>query len=430
MKKYDLIVAGGGLTGVAAAVSAAREGVSVLLVEQSGCLGGAMAGSLVYPFMPFWTFIDGKRRLLSDGIFTEMRNRTRAYRKVDKFGQIGFNDDGMCDFNTEHFKFALDEMVEEAGVDVLFHATLFQVKKEGRKLQSVLLATRQGVTEAEADFFIDCTGDGDLMAFAGCDFQLGRDEDGFCQPMTTCFRVANVDDSQLNAESVKFMQARYKQYREEQKIKNPRENILQFRGKGLGKGIVHFNTTRIIKHNPTDPLELSRAEMLARKQIVEMMNFLTSGEFPAFNNAVLVTSASYIGVRESRKLKGVHILTSDELMALTKFEDSIALGNYDIDIHNPAGTGTLIRSVPWGEYYTIPYRSMLPREFDNLLVSGRCISATHEAQSAIRIMPICATLGHAAGMAVAVAKNSGTNVHTLDVPTLRQKLRDNGAAVD
>ena len=423
MKKYDLIVIGGGLTGVAAAVSAAREGLSVLLAEQAGYLGGAMTNCLVYPFMCYWIENDGKYKLLSDGIFTEMRQRTYAYQEEATQFRLG-------DFNPEHFKYALDDMVEEAGVDVLFHSTLYKVNSEGRNLKSVMLATKQGELEVEADFFIDASGDGDLMAFAGCDFQLGRDEDNLCQPMTTCFRVANVDDSLLDADSLQDLQATYKQFREEQKISNPRENILQFTGQGLGHGIVHFNTTRIIKHDPTDPVSLSKAEILARKQIHEMMTFLKTNHFPAYKNAVLVSSASSIGVRESRKLKGVHILTAEELMEQVQFEDSIALGNYDIDIHNPAGTGTLIRRVPWGKYYSIPYRSMLPKEFDNLLVSGRCLSATHEAQSAVRIMPICASLGQAAGTAIAVARNTGTNVHTLDVPTMRQKLRDNGAAID
>ncbi len=440
MKKYNLIVVGGGLTGVAAAVAAARQNLSVLLVEQGGYLGGAMANGLIYPFMRFWTQVDGQTKWLSAGLFTEMRNRCYAYLEgvgpckpvaEESSAKLEFNfTSGAGDFNTEYFKYALDDMVEEAGVDVLYHATLFKVNSEGRNLKSILVAVKSGEMELEADFFVDATGDGDLFTFAGCDFQLGREKDSLSQPMTTCFRMANVDESQLNHDTMQQIQDAYKQKQAEGIVKNPRENILTFRGKAMGKGIVHFNTTRIVKHDPTNPLDVSKAEATARKQIWEMLCFLKEGGFPAFKDAFIVSSATNIGVRESRKLKGEHILTAQELIDLTRFEDSIALGDYDIDIHNPEGTGTSHRYFKPGEYYTIPYRSLLPKEFDNLLVGGRCISATHEAQASIRIMPICATTGEAAGTAIGVAYNTGTNTHTVDVKAVQAKLRENGAAID
>ena len=439
MKKYNLIVVGGGLTGVAAAVAAARQKLTVLLVEQGGYLGGALANGLIYPFMPYWTKTgQGETKVLSDGMFTEMRRRCYAY--MEEIGQTGpvsdavspgFNTTSVSgDFNTEYMKYVLDDMTAEAGVDVLYHASLFRVNTEGRKLKSIVVAVKSGELELEADFCVDATGDGDLLAFAGCDFQLGREKDGLSQPMTTCFRVANVDESLLSAQSMREIQEAYKQKQAEGSITNPRENILSFRGKGMGKGIVHFNTTRIVKHNPTDPLDVSRAEATARKQIWEMLKFLKEGDFPAFRNAFIVNSATNIGVRESRKLKGEHILTSQELMDCTKFEDAIALGNYDIDIHNPEGSGTSHYYFKPGTYYTIPYRSLLPKEFDNLLVGGRCISATHEAQASIRIMPICATTGEAAGTAIGVAYNSGADTHSVDVRAVQEKLRSNGAAID
>ena len=441
MKKYHLIVVGGGLTGVAAAVSAAREGLQVLLVEQGGYLGGAMANGLIYPFMRFWTQMDsGETKWLSAGLFTEMRNRCYAYLQgvgpckpvaEESSAKLEFNfTSGAGDFNTEYFKYVLDDMVAEAGVDVLYHASLFKVTTADTKVQKIHVATRSGELELEADFFVDATGDGDLFAFAGCDFQLGRDADGLSQPMTTCFRMANVDETKLTHATMQEMQDAYKQKQAEGAITNPRENILTFRGKAMGKGIVHFNTTRIIKLNPTDPLDVSKAEAMARKQIWEMLQFLKEGGFPAFKDAFIVSSATNIGVRESRKLRGLHVLTAQELVDCTKFEDSIALGDYDIDIHNPAGTGTSHYYFKPGTYYTIPYRSLVAKEFDNLLVGGRCISATHEAQASIRIMPICATTGEAAGTAAAIAWKSGATAHTVDVKAVQAKLRENGAAID
>ena len=423
MKKYDLIVTGGGLTGVAAVVSAAIEGLSVLLVEQSGALGGALNTNLVYPFMRYWTdSADGQRKWLSTGIFKEMYDRAAAYTKTNGYG----------DFSPEDLKLTLDEMVLEAGVDVLFHANLFKVHTQDRRVTGISVATKAGEMILEADFFIDATGDGDLLAFAGCDFQLGRESDGLCQPMTTCFRVANVDRNISNLENKRNLTKRLTEAfvtaKKAGTITNPREDVLWFRGPGLGDGIAHFNTTRIVKLDPTNPLDVSRGEMEARKQVRELMELLK--QFPETQDAKLISIASSIGVRESRKLVGEHVLTVEELKNCTRFDDAIALGNYDVDIHNPAGDGTSHYYFPDGQYYSIPYRSFLPKELDNLLVAGRCISATHEAQASVRIMPICATMGQAAGVAAAVAKQTKTCVHGVDVKLVQKKLREKGAAID
>lgn len=405
MKKYNLIVAGGGISGVFASVAAAREGLKVLLIEKNGFLGGSMFMSLVYPFMCYKT----KGKVLSDGLFTEMLERNKEY-----------NDTGW-----ETYKKVFDDMVTEAGVDVLFHSTVYNANTEDRKIKSLDVSTKSGVMQFEADFFIDTTGDGELIEMTGCDYQLGRESDGLCQPMTTCFRMCGVDIPKFIEDKDMIME-KYKLYQSEGKIINPRENILIFLG--LGDGIVHFNTTRIVKHNPVDPFEITKAEMLGRKQVFEMVEFLKETS-TAFKNSTLVTVAQHIGVRESRKLKGVHVLTAEDLTNFVRFEDTIALGNYGIDIHNPAGTGTTQYHLKEGEYYNIPYRSLLPKEYDNMLVAGRCISAAHEAHSAVRIMPICASMGQAAGTAIAVAHNSGTNTHTVDVKAVQKKLLENGAAL-
>ena len=408
MKKYDLIVVGGGIAGVASAVSAAREGLSVLLLEKFGSLDGAMSNSLVFPFMSYRVRGE-KGRLTSEGIFTEMKERKARYN----------------DANWETYKLVFDDMVTEAGVEVLFHVTAFEAVTEDRQIRSLKVATKSGVMEFEADFFIDASGDGELIAMTGCDYQLGRESDGFCQPMTTCFRMSGVDVKKY-LEEENELQKIYKDLREEGKLINPRENLLVF--PGMDEGILHFNTTRVIKHDPTNPFDVSRAEMLARRQVMEMVDFMKEHS-TAFEHASLVSIANHIGVRESRKLKGVHILTSDELKACTDFEDTIALGKYDIDIHNPVGTGTYIYKFKEGEYYRIPYRSLLPKEYDNMLVAGRCLSADHEAHSSVRIMPICACLGEAAGVALALAHKTNTNAHTVDVQAVRAKLLEKGAAL-
>lgn len=417
--KYNLVVAGGGLSGVASAVSAAREGLKVLLVEKSGCLGGAISNNLVYPFMPYWTKLkvgdDDCKKYLSQGIFKEMKERHDRY--VD--------DCKDHEFNSEYFKIVLDDMTAEAGVDVLFHAVVYDVKTDNRKITSVEITAKAQKISVEADFFIDATGDGELFYLAGCDYQLGRESDSLCQPMTTCFRMSGVD-LDLFTEERPRLQELYKEKQAKGEITNPRENILVFFG--VGEDVLHFNSTRVVMLDPTNPFDMSKAEVIARKQIHELVGFLKENS-AAFNESALISVAVNIGVRESRKLKGVHILTSDELINCTRFEDSIALGNYDIDIHSPTGTGTSHRYFSDGEFYTIPYRSLLSKEYDNLLVSGRCISATHEAQASVRIMPICCCLGEAAGTAVAIAHNTNKNVQTVDIKALQKKLIENGAVL-
>ena len=404
---YDLIVAGGGVAGVAAAVSAAREGLRVLLAEQTGVTGGAMTNALVYPFMRYTLRKSG--RVLAAGLFAEMQERWKAYR----------------DTAWETYKLVFDDLLSEAGAEVLFHAQLFDVTTKDRQVTEISVATCAGKRSLRARMFIDATGDGELFYLAGCDCQLGRQEDGFCQPMTTCFRLGNVDIARFQAERP-VLEERYRARQAEGKITNPRENILVFFG--LGEGIVHFNTTRVIRHDPTDPAALSRAEMIARRQVWEMVKFLRE-ESEAFSHCTLLSLANRIGVRESRKLKGVHILTAEELERGVYFPDTVALGNYGVDIHNPTGTGTTVHYLSDEAYYSIPYRSLLPKEYDNLLVAGRCLSATHEAQSAVRIMPTCVCMGQAAGIAAAVAAETGTALSGVDTDAVRRRLTERGAVL-
>lgn len=416
-KCYNLIVVGGGLSGVACAVSAAREGLSVLLIEKSGCLGGAISNNLVYPFMKFWEHDEQSECLqyLSAGIFTEMREMANSFEQAQN--ELGFK--------PESFKRALDKMVLDAGVEVLFHTIVYNAQTKKDTVTSVQAFTKSGEMTFTADYFVDATGDGELIEYIHCDLQKGRESDGKCQPMTTCFRMAGVDLQKLD-EDYLALQEKYKLARASGKIKNPRENILTMRG--ICDGILHLNTTRVVGFDPTDVFELSKAEMLGREQVYEIVEFLKANS-EAFKNSVVISIANEIGVRESRKLKGLHILTAEELKACTRFEDAIAVGNYEIDIHNPSGTGTYLYYFQKGEKYTIPYRCLVPKEYTNILVAGRCLSATHEAHSAVRIMPICACLGQAAGTAIAIAHQTDANTHTVNTQLLRQKLKENGAYI-
>ncbi len=416
MLHYDLIVVGGGFAGACAAIAAAREGSNVLLVEKENCLGGAACANLVFPFMSYKTKNPqtGEEIVLSQGIFGEIVRNMKALNPK-------FND---FHYTEEYLKLVLNRMATEAGVHLLFHATLGEVRHEDGRVRSITVFSVSGETELSADCFIDATGNGDLAVRAGCGFTLGRPGDHLCQPMTLCFRVANVDKKMFFREELPGLQKLYKQYRAEGKIKNPREDILVF---DLPvEGVLHFNSTRIVKHDPTDLFSVTEAEIEVREQVFELFDFLRENA-KSFEKAELLSTAADIGKRESRMIHGDYELTEEDLVACTKFDDAVCCGNYDIDIHNPEGSGTSHYYFAPGTYYTIPYRALVAKDAENLLVAGRCISSTHEAQASYRIMPIVATIGEAAGVAAALAKPFGGEVRKISVKKLQDVLRENGA---
>ena len=388
MKKYDLAVIGGGFAGVAAALAAARAGAKVLIVEKSNCLGGAAVNCLVNPFMPYWTEMDGKRVDLSAGIFKEIHDRLEHHNAMNKES-----------FLEEKLKYILNEMVAEANIDLLFHAYIFKVEKCDEHIASIVVATKSGEMQVEANYFIDATGDAQLAYLAGCPTVLGRESDHLCQPMTLCFRVGNVEVEKFYASSKKLKIAHAQSLAAGELI-NPRENILVF--KTPIHNVLHFNTTRVVRKNPTSPEEVTEAEVLARQQVYEIYEFMKK-HADGLENSFLMMTAAEIGVRESRMIVGDYVLTEQDCRNCVKFDDGIAACNYDIDIHNPEGTGTSHYYFPAGEYYTIPYRSLIPKSAENLLVAGRCISSDHGAQASYRIMPVVCCIGEAAGSAVGLA---------------------------
>ncbi len=415
MKSYDLIVVGGGFTGVAAAVAAARGGSAVLLAEKGNALGGAAVNCLVTPFMPYWTKENGVRKDLSAGIFREIVERLRARNAMGP----GYS------FLEEELKMVLDDLVREAGVDLLFRACLSRVERKGQKIASATFSTRGGELTLTAPYWIDATGDAQLTFLAGFPTVLGREPDHLCQPMTLCFRVGNVDVQAFDAGRAAMQEA----YREKQatgEITNPRENILVFHTPI--PNVLHFNTTRVVKKNPTDPFDVTEAERIARRQAAETFAFLKKYA-GGMENAFLMATAAEIGVRESRMIVGDYVLTEADCKNLVKFPDGIAACNYDIDIHNPEGSGTSHYYFAPGDYYTIPYRALIPVASENILVAGRCISSDHGAQASYRIMPVVTCLGEAAGSAAALAIRDRVTPRGVSIDELRATLSANGAVI-
>lgn len=414
MKKYDLIVVGGGFSGTAAAIAAARGGASVLLVDKSNCLGGAACNCLVNPFTRFTTTIDGEKVFLIAGIFKEIRSRLEARGAMMK-----------ALFLEEDLKVVLCDMVREAGVDLLFHAYLSRVEKDGGLLKKAFFSSVGGEISLEADYFIDATGDAQLSFLAGVPTVLGREEDHLCQPMTLCFRVGNADVETF-FENKDQLNAIYNKAQQNGEIQNPRENVLAFRS--LLPGVIHFNTTRIVKLDPTSAFDLTKAELQAREQVFEIFEFMKK-HAKGLENSFLMMTAPEIGVRESRMIVGDYVLTGDDCINCAKFEDAIAACNYSIDIHNPEGSGTYIHNFEPGEFFTVPYRSLIPKTLENVLVVGRCISSDHVAQASYRTMGTVACIGQAAGTAMAQAIQGKKTTREVNVKELQNELKNNSAFI-
>ena len=417
---YDIIVIGGGFAGAAAAIAAAWEGKRVRLIEKYNCLGGAAVFDLVNPFMRYWDYTEGRKEkvMLSCGLFTEMVDRIEAMG--------GFRKGSRQAFNEEVLKLMLNRMAIEAGVELLFGTYLVAADTKDNTIQSITVSNVGGTYQMSADCYIDATGDANLAMFAGFDYQVGRESDGLCQPMTLCFRLGNVDYEKYLACKSEISPL-YQKLQAEGKIKNPRENVLVFNT--VLDSVLHFNTTRVVKLDPTNAEDVTKAEIIAREQVFEMVDFLREN-FEAFRNCVLLSTGMQIGARESRMIVGEYTLTQEDLLACTRFPDTIAVCNYDIDIHSPDGSGTSHYYFPDGQYYTTPYRTLIPKGAKNLLVTGRCVSATHEAQASLRIMPTCATLGEAAGIAAAIAVATAKPVNEIDIDLLQSTLRAKGAKID
>ncbi len=415
-RTYDVVVIGGGFAGSAAALAAARNGAKTLLIERINALGGAPATMAINPFMRYFTRIPGtgETLYLSRGIFEEL---VTAMREA---GETRANH-----FNPEWLKVVLNRKLLGAGVELLFNSYAISAEREGNRVSTVTVANKSGQMTFGAKVFIDCTGDADVTALAGFPARIGRPADGLCQPMTLCFLISGVD-SELFEQNQNNIVPLWQAEQKKGYIKNPMDTIMVF--PTTLPSIIQLNATRVIHRNPVNAWDLTQADIEAREQEVELWEFLRKF-VPGCADCRILSSAIQTGVRESRMIDGEHILSAEELIACTRFDDRIAAGNYDIDIHNPDGAGTSHHFFPDGEYYTIPYRSLLPKDAENLLVAGRCISTTHEAQASIRIMPIVCTLGEAAGTAAALAVKSGRAAGKVDVSALQKTLTDAGAFI-
>lgn len=432
--KYDVIVVGGGLSGVASAIAASRQGCSVLLIERYGFLGGMATAGLVNPVMPYWIKLGqgsnyDQEKPMNRGIFEEI---------LKELGVLGGLHINQQTFNEEILKLVLDRMIQKNNISVLLHSYVTQVIGDSDYLTGVVVSNKSGNTVYQANYFVDGSGDADLSAMSGCEYKIGEEGTGVCQPMTLCFRLSNVDDDNYtpvhgwehggyiadSEECKNEINDKYTKEKDKGHLQCPREDVLTF--PHLSKGVIHFNTTRVLKKSAVNAEELTMAEIEAREQVFEIYNFLRNN-FQYFENSQLLMTGTQIGVRESRRIVGEKTITQEDILGVTKFEDSIARGTYSIDIHSGTGGSTKIMEIPYGDYYTIPYGALIPKGKKNIIVAGRPISSTHEAHSAYRVMPIATSIGEAAGIASAVALQTGTSYKDADIHLIQNILSKSNA---
>lgn len=444
----DVLVVGGGPAGIGAALGAAACGVKVILVERYGFLGGNATAALVMPLMSFFTnktkkageekivlFPDdqgaGAKPVIAGVLKNFLERLVKAGGAIPPSMKTGYT----IPFDPEIFKWIALEMLDEAGVTLLFHAFASDVVVKDNLIPEVVFETKSGPIVIRAKNVIDCTGDGDIAAYAHVPFEIGRDHDKHVQPMTLVFRM-----SEFNREVFeKYIKENPKQWRgvhglwdlinkatQAGDLVLPREDILFF-GTPHEKE-VSINSTRVIQVLGTNVWDLSYAEYQSRHQMRQIVAFLQK-YVPGFENTYAIQSGVNVGVRETRRIIGEYQLSEKDILEAKKFADTIARSTYPIDIHNPEGPGTVLKRVPEGDFYDIPLRCLIPIKIDNLLMAGRSISGTHEAHSSYRVMPVSMATGQAAGVCAALSIKKKKIIRSVPIKSIQDELIRQGADI-
>ncbi len=399
-----VLVAGGGPAGVAAALQAARGGADTLLIESQGRLGGAAVSNYVSPFM------GGADSPLVEEI-------------------LAANGGAEVDFQFLDLTYA--DLLEQASVNILLHTWAAEAQVKGSRLQTVETFSKNGRQKIKARVVIDATGDGDVAAAAGAQFEKGRTADGLMQPMTVMFVLAGaaenafVSGSEESARQIHLPAGTWEEViLTGQAAGELPENVGVIRlypGRGPDERIV--NATQVNYVDGTKAEDLTRAELSARRQARQILDFLRR-RAPGYENIRLAGMPAAVGVRETRRILGEAYLTKEDLLAGRKWPDAVVWNaNFCIDIHNPDGQGQAegpqaARVQP----YDIPFGCLIPKGFDNLLTAGRCISGSHEAHASYRVQKICLATGAAAGAAAALAVQAGVSVREVDIKKLQTIL--------
>lgn len=411
----DVLVIGGGSAGSSAAVTAARAGRKVILLERYGFLGGTGA-AVLDTFYGFYTPGNVEKKVVGgipDEVVAGLEKRKVLIKRPNTYGA----GTGLT-YDPETLKVVWDELVSQAGVKVLFHSYFVDVLKDAGKIKAVLIATKQGLRSIRSKMVIDASGDADVVARAGAPFE-DAGALGIAQSLTTTFKVINVNIEKAKGFPKKDLWALMQSSNDYHlPRKEGSAHITPF------EGVMVTNMTRVAGVDATDPIALSQAEMEGRRQAIEYMRFLRD-KVPGYEKAELGGLAINIGVRETRRIQGEYWITKEDVLQAKKFPDGIAKCGAPIEEHH-AGGDTKWEYLPEGEMVDIPYRALLPKQLENVIVAGRCLSASHEAHASIRSIGQCLAMGQAAGLAAAMTKE---NLRDVDMLELRSRLTEMGAIV-
>ena len=424
-KRVDVLVVGGGPAGIGAAISAARNGAKVLLAERQFCLGGMGTLSLVAGLYTQWS---GERRILG-GIVRELTDSLIQYGEAREIRVPMSASPGVSssrtEINPESYKYLAEQKAVEAGVELLYGALFSEPIVDGSRVTGARLDAKSETWRIDADVTIDCTGDGDVAAFAGAHFDKGERASGTMQPVSMLFMCGNVDVARVFA----FWAG---------------ESFPKLLRDAVDRGEIPMPSMAL--HNPgwesdiivsmsrttcdaTDAFDLTRGQIESRDQIHRIFRFLKKN-FPGFGKSYMVASSSQVGVRETRRIIGEYTLTREDILDTRKFADTIALGAYPIDIHRAEQNDVVFHQINRGEAYSVPYRCLVPADIDGLLVAGRCVSATHEALGAVRVQLMCMAMGEAAGAAAALSAAESVEPRDVDPTVLRKMLRAQGTILE
>ncbi len=424
VEEVDVLVVGGGPAGVAAAFAAGRLGAKTLVVEQFNCLGGvATAGG--HGHICLYSSWDSSERVVG-GIPYEMA------RRVAEAGYGSYNT-RTVDFEVEGMKLVLEEMAGECGCELLYHTMFSEAVVEGARVVGAIVESKSGRQAIRARYVIDCTGDGDVAAKAGCACDVGDEESGHCQPMTLMFQIGGVDWQRVSEfRGTDYELAHVWKKAQQAGDMRPFQSVIMgwwwtpTRPDQVGVNFTHVNFA-----DSLDARDLTRATIEARRQAYETIDVYRK-YIPGMEECYMISTPNTIGIRESRRIRGEYTLTRDDLVGMREFEDTIGYGSFFIDIHNVSGPGMdskTLRPEP-GFKYQIPYRILVPRDVEGLLVAGRCASATHEALGSLRVMPQCGVMGEAAGTAAALCLEAGVEPRAVDVGRLQAELKSRGVIID
>jgi 2-polyprenyl-6-methoxyphenol hydroxylase-like FAD-dependent oxidoreductase len=402
----DVVVVGGGSAGCAAAVAAARTGAETLLVESGGFLGGTGA-RVLDSFYGFYAPGEGNVRVLG-GIPWEvceaLTARGMAFERPSTYGA-----GTAVTYEPEALKRVWETLVLGAGARLLLHARMTAVVMDASAVVGLVVETTRGPARVDARAVIDASGDAEVALRAGAALdRLDR-----VQPCTTTFRMGNVAAERASRSELRALMAAAHDYALPRREGSIHETVLP--------GVQHANMTRVAAIDPTDPWQLTAAEVEGRAQVEEYARFLRE-RVPGYEQAFLLQTSPRIGVRESRRLVGEYVLTREDVLGARGFPDGIARCGAPIEDHDEGGA-TRWEYIPDGGTYAIPWRCLLPREIEGLVVAGRCLSATHDAHASVRSMGQCMAMGQAAGTAAALA---GADVRDLDPVRLRERLAADG----